>query len=330
MAGAAGSPAATIGVDIGGTKVSVARLEAGVLAPAFQEPTEKAGSEALVGQIAAAVDRVRAPGDGAVGIGVPSTVDFATGTARASVNIPLADVPLRRVLAERLGLPVFVDNDATVAGFAEAHDERGILATQHLVMFTVGTGVGGGLVLGGRVYRGATGAAAEIGHTLIGLDVAGGVAPARGRFPQPGSLEALAAGTELDRLAARAARDEPGSALGRALAAGEEVLGPDAVDAAQAGDPVAVALVALLGRRLGVGIANAINTFDPEVVAVGGGVSRAGELLIGPARATALQYVLPGVGTRTEIRAARHGVAAGVLGAALMAREELQHQEGSR
>lgn len=323
-------PPATVGVDIGGTKVSVARFASGELSGNFQEPTERASSAALVDQIVAAVERIREPGDAAVGVGVPSTVDFATGTARASVNVPLADVPLRQVLADRLATPVFVDNDATVAGFAEAHDGQGRLVTQHLVMFTVGTGVGGGLVLNGRVYRGATGAAAEIGHTIIGLDLAGGVPAPRERFPQPGSLEMLAAGTELDRLAQRAARDEAESALGRRLAAGEPVLGPDAVDAAQAGDPVALALLHLLARRLGVGIANAINTFDPEVVAVGGGVSRAGELLLGPARETALQYLLPGVGTQTEIRLARHGVAAGVLGAALMAREELEHQEGSR
>ena len=166
---------------------------------------------------------------------MPSVVDFATGTARSSVNIPLQGIALRRTLHERLNLPVVVDNDANVAAFAEAHDAAGRLVTRDLVMFTVGTGVGGGLVLGGRSYRGATGAAAELGHTLIGLDLTM-TAPAPRGFPQPGSLESLAAGRELDRLARSTAVAAPDSVLGRRAAAGETVLGPDAVDAAKAGD----------------------------------------------------------------------------------------------
>jgi glucokinase len=132
----------------------------------------------------------------------------------------------------------------------------------------------------------------------------------------------------LDRLARDAAREHPGSALGRALARRGTVGGPDAVLAAKDGDAVAVECVATLGRRLGVGVANAINTFDPQVVAIGGGVSSAGELLVGPARAVAVEYVLPGVGTTTEIRVARSGPQAGVRGAALLARIELKLQNG--
>jgi glucokinase len=228
-------------------------------------------------------------------------------------------------MGERLGVPVFVDNDATVAALAEAHNEQGGLDVRTLVMFTVGTGVGGGIVIDGRSYRGATGAAGEFGHTLIAIneDI-----PAATRFPQPGSLEALAAGHVLDRLAREAAAAYPGSALGRKLAAEGSVAGPDAVAAAKTGDEVAVACVARLGRRLGVGVANAVNTFDPEVVAIGGGVSSAGELLLGPLRAAALEYVLPGVGTATAIRIARSGPQAGVRGAALLARSELKSQNG--
>jgi glucokinase len=189
-------------------------------------------------------------------------------------------------------------------------------------MLTVGTGVGGGIVIDGRVYRGATGAAGEIGHTLVGVDL-DREAPADHEFPQPGSLEALASGHELDRLALRTAKQHPDSELGRRLTAGRAVAGPDAVEAAQAGDRDAIAALALLGARLGVGIANVINTFDPDVVTIGGGVSAAGELLLGPARETAERFVVPGVGTRTEIRLARWGPRAGVLGAALLARQEL-------
>ena len=143
---------------------------------------------------------------------MPSVVEFDTGRVVSSVNIPLADVPLREVLGERLGVPVFVDNDATVAALAEAHDENLRLVAHDLVMLTVGTGVGGGLVLGGRIYRGATGGAGELGHTIVGLDLAGSV-PRPTRFPQTGSLEFVACGHALDRLAKQSAGLHPESAL---------------------------------------------------------------------------------------------------------------------
>jgi glucokinase len=313
-----------IGVDVGGTKVSVAALESGRLSQPLLAATEEGSADALVEQLARQVEEV-ARSNGApeaVGVGIPSVIEFETGRVRSSVNVPLEDVALREVLSERLGLPVFVDNDATCAALAEAHDDEGRLDARHLVMLTVGTGVGGGIVIDGHIYRGATGAAGELGHTLIAADLSEGHAP-HGHFPQPGSLETLASGRALDAIAVASAAAHPDSALGRAREQGREVAGPDVVAAAHAGDEQARADLALLGARLGVGIANAINTFDPDVVAVGGGVSAAGELLLGPARDTAMRFVLPGVGTRTEIRLARSGPMAGVRGAALLARQEL-------
>jgi glucokinase len=249
-------------------------------------------------------------------------VNFEKGLVVSSVNIPLVDVPLREVLGDRLGVPVFVDNDATVAALAEAHDDDLKMVARDLVMLTIGTGVGGGLVLGGRIYRGATGAAGELGHTLVGLDLSGPV-PAAGKFPQPGSLEAVAAGHALDGLVERFAEDHPDSELGRRRGAGEKLTGVEAVEAAQNGDHDAARLIELWGERVGIGIANAINTFDPKEVVIGGGAARAGDLLLEPARRTAAAYVLPGLGTQTTIRVARHGVRAGVLGAALLAVHEL-------
>jgi glucokinase len=319
-------PLFVIGVDVGGTKTSVATLRGTAAGEPLVRPTERSSADALIAQIVAQVGEV-AGGDTptAIGIGIPSVVEFATGRVRSSVNIPLQDVPLRTVLSERFGLPVFVDNDATVAALAEAHDAEGRLDVRSLVMLTVGTGLGGGIVIDGRSYRGATGAAGELGHTLIAIAE---TIPAATGFPQPGSLESLAAGHVLDRLAQEAARAHPESALGAALAARGAVAGPDAVAAAHAGDAIAIECLATLGRRVGIGVANAINTFDPEVVAIGGGVSSAGDLLLGPARAVALEYVLPGVGTATEIRIARSGPQAGVRGAALLARSELNSQNG--
>jgi glucokinase len=294
-----------IGVDVGGTKVAVAVLEGTVLSEPTVRPTVLDSSEGLLDQLAEMIEAA-GPAD-AVGIGVPSVIDFATGTARHSVNVPLRDVPLRRILTERLKLPVFVDNDATVAALAEAHDDDLNKVAQSLILFTIGTGVGGGIILGGRIYRGATGGAAELGHQLVGADLSAGAPPHADKAPHPGSLERLAAGRALDALGRERGFDD-----GRAVVA-----------AARAGDASALEAIHILGERLGVGIANAINVFDPEQVVIGGGVSAAGELLLEPARAVARRFVLPGVGTRTEIRLARYGPRAGVRGAALLAGQEV-------
>lgn len=294
-----------IGVDVGGTKIAVALLDGTTLLEPVLQPTDTSNADAIVAQL---VKAVQAAGDAAaVGVAVPSVVDWESGRIRSSVNIPLHDVALREVLRERLGMPVFVDNDATCAGLAEAYDDDGLLVARHLVMFTVGTGVGGGIVIGGRVYRGATGAAAEIGHTIVGADLRRAAFAHSDECPQPGSLESLASGSALNEIAR-----ECGVTPGRVI------------DAANAGDAGAIAALELLGRRLGIGIANAINTFDPDLVVVGGGVSAAGELLLAPAREEAARYLLPGVGTRTDIRRARYGPLAGVRGAALLAGHELE------
>ena len=324
--------ASYIGLDVGGTKIAAARLSGGELVADALEPTDGSGAQALIDELCRAIESVRTDDVEAVGIGLPSVVEFASGRAKTSVNVPLQDVPIRELLSERAGLPVFVDNDASVAALAEACDGEEIVV-ENLVMFTVGTGVGGGLVLGGRPYRGATGAAAEMGHTLIGLRLEGGTPAAGESFPQPGSLESFAAGRELDRLAAEAVEENPDSYLGRRKAAGDErITGEDVVAGAKEGDEIALGLVTLLGERLGVGIANAINLLDPDVVAIGGGVSSAGDLLLEPAARVARSYVLPGVGESTEIRLARHGAQAGVLGAALLAKLETrranERQEG--
>jgi len=317
-----------IGVDLGGTKIAVARLQGRELSESKIEPTKRSGADVLIEQLAEMIESLRGDQLEGVGLGVPSVVEFDTGRVVSSVNVPLADVALREVLGERIGVPVFVDNDATVAALAEAHDEQLKLVARDLVMITVGTGVGGGLVLGGRIYRGATGGAGELGHTLVGLDLSGPVAPP-GRFPQPGSLESLGAGHALDQLVAESAEQHPDSPLGRRRAQGEQVGGADAVNAARTGDAQAARLVELWGERVGIGIANAINTFDPQEVVIGGGAARAGELLLAPARRVAADYVLPGLGTRTTIRVARHGVRAGVLGAALLAVHELETPSSS-
>jgi glucokinase len=316
-----------IGVDVGGTKVSVGWLQDGEFGGPKIVPTDLGSSTVLLDQLVEAIELVRTPDTVGVGIGIPSVIEWRTGRVKSSVNIPLRDIPLRSELRGQLGLPVYVDNDANVAALAEAHDgDR--LVHRDLVMITVGTGVGGGVIIGGRIFRGLTGAAPELGHIVVGLDLTDGCPAAADRFPQPGSLESLAAGTALDTMAAQMARAHPDSPLGRAGGEGEEGrLGPATVDLAHEGDADARKLVGILGERLGVGLANVINLFEPEVVAVGGGVARAGELLLEPARRVARGFIVPGVGDETVIRLARHGPEAGVIGAALLAAQELREEE---
>jgi glucokinase len=314
-----------VGIDVGGTKVAATLLGPDGMSEHAQQPTCLDSGDALIDQLVDIVGEVA--GDQsyeAVGIGVPSIVRFETGEIAASTNIPLKGVALRQVLGDRLGVPVFVDNDATVAALAEAHDEDLNLVSRNLVMITVGTGIGGGIVIDGRIFRGGSGGAGEVGMTLIGLACDPDLPPAGDHFPQPGSLEALAAGHALDRLAQAAAAAHPDSALGRLAASGKKVLGPDAVEAARDGDAAAIAAVRRWAHAVGVGIANAINTFDPDEVVIGGGAALAGSLLLDPAAEFAAGYVHPGLKGRANIRLARWGAPAGVLGAALLAVHELE------
>jgi glucokinase len=326
--------APVIGIDLRPTEVAVAPLRDGRLAESRVQPTERSQTAALIDQLAAMVESARTDDLRGVGIGVPRIVEFETGrvvsTSRpaspvtnGAVDVPLADVPLRQVLGERLGVPVFVDNDANVAALAEAHDEELELVVRHLVMLTVGMGVAGGLVLGGRIYRGASGAAGELGHTILGIDLAGAVPSPMG-FPQPGSLDFVASGHALDRLATVAGRVHPESALARFRAEGKPVLGADVIEAALDGDKSATRIVEVWGQRIGIGVANAIHTFDPEEVVIGGDAARAGALLLEPARRVALEYVLPGLGAHATIRLPRHREDARLIGAALLARCELE------
>jgi glucokinase len=316
-----------IGVDVGGTKIATAVLEGGELSESTIVHTEQGSQEALLEQLAGAIEAQRTPDTRAVGIGLPSIVEFATGRILASVNIPLHDIPLREQLSGRTGVPVYVENDAGCAALAEAFED-GQIRVSHLVMFTLGTGVGGGWVLGGRLYRGPTTSAAEVGHTIVGRDLTRGDEGPADAFPQHGSLESLASGRALDRLADEAALRYPDSFLGHKRDEAGDVNGLDVVEGAHADDDACRWCLEVLGERLGVGIANAINTFDPLEVVIGGGVSRAGELLLEPARRAAGRHVVPGLGLRTKIRIARHGPRAGVLGAALLAAQEYAESSG--
>ncbi len=309
----------SVGVDVGGTKIAAAAISGTSVVESHERPTVL-DPAAIVGEIEAAARAVidAAPGPvGAVGVGVPSQVHFATGRVMASVNIPLQGVELRQELGARLGLPVFVDNDGNCAALAEAFLAEGG-AARHLVMYTMGTGVGGGVVIDGQVFRGATGLGAELGHVVVQAD--GPECP--GNCPNRGCMEALCSGLALERDATALGRERPDSPLGEIVASKGRVTGRDTVAAAREGDPDACVLLEKLGTWLGVGVANAINTFEPERVAIGGGLSAAAEFFFDRAVEEASSRALPESLASVRIAIARGGPAAGVIGAGLLASQE--------
>jgi len=331
-----------IAVDIGGTKTAAAVTRARLpgtgearspeVVRQVVRPTVTASADAclaaLVDSIAGLIDAAGAdagrPGaDGAgrvegIGVGTASMVDFAAGRVVDSVNLPLRDVPLRAVLEERFALPVVVDNDATVATVGEHVFGAGVGARE-MLMLTLGTGVGGGIIAGGRPYRGASGAAGELGHVMV--DVDGPPCPAR--CPNRGCLEAYVSGTAMGAAALAEARAKPASALGRALAAGEAVDGPLLSRLALDGDADAVAVVTRIGEYLGAGLVTLVNVFNPELVVIGGGAAAAGELLFAPARRVLAARGLRPQRDEARVVAARFGNDAGLVGAAALALTEL-------
>jgi len=257
----------------------------------------------------------------AVGFGIPALIDQRTGTAVISVHLPLAELAFGDVMTERIGLPVFVDNDANVTALAE-HRSGAAHGAREAVVLTIGTGIGGGLIIRDQVFRGSVGAGAELGHVVIDMDGP----PCQGNCPNRGCVEALASGTALVREAHRIAGERPHSGLGRALSSGRALMGPLVTELAHDGDEAAIDVIALIGSRLGVAIASFVNIFNPEVVVIGGGVIAAGELLLGPAREVVAARALPPSRDLVQIVAARYGVEAGMIGAAALAFDGLARQ----
>ncbi|MGA3488011.1 ROK family glucokinase [Micromonosporaceae bacterium DT55] len=310
----------TIGVDVGGTKVAggVVDDDGTVLARTRRDtPAEDVGKTRdviieVVGELAEEHPVA------AVGIGAAGWIDAHRSRVLFAPNLAWRDEPLRDYVRDAVGLPVTVENDANVAAWAEFRYGAGRDADDSMIMFTIGTGVGGGIVLGGELVRGANGVAAELGHMLA---VPNGHECGCGRF---GCIEQYASGTALVRLARAGARQEPRRAeILLDLAGGDPdaIAGPMVTAAARHGDEISTAAFAQVGHWLGIGLADLTQLLDPQVLVVGGGVVEAGELLLGPARETfadhlAQRRLLP----MAEIRPAELGNTAGVIGAADLAR----------
>ena len=255
----------------------------------------------------------------AVGFGIPCLIDYdrrSGGLVGASAD--RSELAFADVMAERLALPVFMDNDGNLALLAE-HRAGAARGERNAVMLTLGTGIAGAIMIGGEIYRGSQGAAGELGHVVISAD-----GPDCGPgCPSRGCLESLASGTALVREALSVAQDRPHTRLGKALQSGREITGPLVSELAHDGDAEAIALLAALGEWLGVALAGIVNVFNPDVVVIGGGVIAAGELILAPARRVMRERALALPAAHVRVLAAHYGAEAGMLGAALLARDRL-------
>jgi glucokinase len=312
-----------VAVDLGGTKLLTGVVDReGTVVKRTVRPTDLSSEQALLAELEEAVDEVGRDGVDALGVGIPSLIDQRVGRAVSSVNIPLADVDLRDHLAARFGVPVMIENDANAAALAEHRFGAG-RGARHMIMLTLGTGIGGGLILDGRLYRGAIGAAGELGHITLDLDGP----PCQGTCPGQGHLEALASGTAADALAARTAAERPDGDLGLASRSGHAVDARVAVELALQGPGDAREVLSRIGTYLGVGIASYVNVFNPELVVIGGGFARAGDLLFEPARRVVAERALAPGRELVRIVPAVLGVEAGLIGAGLVGYEALDGAE---
>jgi glucokinase len=288
----------TIGLDAGGSAIKGVRLEGERIAAELRRPHHGVD---LIGLIVAAAAELSTPDVEAVGVGLAGLVRHPGGEFVWGPHLPLFNVETRPILEEKLALPVAVDNDANLAALAESR--MGVARDRsHVLVLSFGSGIGGGLILGGRVYRG-TSFAGEVGH--MRLTEAGDLCACGNR----GCWETLVSGSVLDRAARRI--------LDR------NATGEDLVAAADRGDAEAIAALAEAGRWLGIGVANLVAVLDPELVVVGGAAAQAGEWLLEPAR-MAMRENLRSDGHRPLPRVVRAGLGpiAAAIGAAILAGEE--------
>ncbi|HEY7174193.1 MAG TPA: ROK family glucokinase [Micromonosporaceae bacterium] len=310
----------TIGVDIGGTKVlgGVVREDGAVIAQSRRDTPAASPADTLDRIVEVVADLVADHDVEAVGIGAAGWIDASRSTVLFAPNLAWRNEPLRDELARRIKLRVVVENDANVAAWAEFQYGAAKDADDSMVMFTIGTGIGGGIVLGGELVRGAHGIAGEFGHVLAVPD--GHPCGCGSR----GCLEQYASGKALTRFAQDAIeRDFSAGARLLQVAGGDvtKVTGPMITEAAMSGDLLARSAFEQTGRWLGRGLSDIAQIFDPQVIVVGGGVIEAGDLLLAPARKAYVDRLAQRANLPVApIIPAAMGIMAGVCGAADLAR----------
>ncbi len=285
-----------IGVDLGGTKILAGVIDGnGIVHETVERPTVTTSQTALLDDLADVVRQLPLDGIAAVGFGIPSRIDFATGLALGAVNIPIQDVYFAQEMHDRLGLPVEMENDASCAAYAEFKLGAG-RGTNDLMALTLGTGVGGGIVANGALFRAYT----ELGHIVIVEDGE----PCQGACSGRGHVETYCSGTAADKLARR-------------------VIGPNATarDLVEQGHPA----LDEIGHHLGVAIGSLVNVFGSTRVVIGGGFGIAAfDYLVPAARLAVLREALAPSGQTLEIERAQLGTEAGLIGAGLIAVESLE------
>jgi glucokinase len=308
-----------IGLDIGGTKINAFRVARdGSILARSNAPTPAEDEEATLAKMIELAGGLRAGNVVAVGVGAAGMVDSSQGELRFAPNLAWRNLPIAVRMREALGLPVLVENDASMAAFGEYRFGAG-RGYRHLLLVAVGTGIGGGIVADGRLFRGAHGFASEIGHIIV--EPGGPLCGCGNR----GCWEQVAAGRAIGRMGRQAAT-EPDSAI-RRLAGGDpdKITGRLVTEAGLQGDDVAKGILSEAGRRLGEGIAGLVNVLDPQIVVVGGGVIVAGDLLLDPARASFREAVEgPDYRPPVPLVPAELGNDAGAVGSAALALEELR------
>jgi glucokinase len=307
-----------LGVDVGGTKLLAVVVDGDGAVVSEQKVARPRGGDAVVETVAGLAADVDA-----IGLGIAGLVDRG-GVLRVAPNLAeIEDFPFRDRLADRLGRPVAVDNDATVAAWGEFR-VGAAAGAQDAVVVTLGTGIGGGVIAGGVLQRGATGFAGEPGHMVV--DPNGPACPCGRR----GCWERFASGSGLGRLGREAAEAGRAPAV-LELAGGdpEAVRGEHVGDAAQAGDVGALAVMDAFAWWVALGVANLVNILDPEVVVVGGGLVELGDVLLDPVRSKYTDLVLaPQHRPAVPIVAATLGERAGAIGAGLLALDQCEAGPG--
>jgi glucokinase len=309
----------TVGVDVGGTKIAAGLVdERGQVIKRERTESPATDPKQIVRTIGELVRNLS--GDEtveAVGLSAAGFVDKARAMVVFAPNLAWRDEPLKRLLEEELELPVVVENDANAAAWGEFTFGAGE-DVEDLLMLTIGTGVGGGMVIDGELVRGGFGMGGEVGHITM---VPGGVPCPCGNL---GCLESYGSGTALVRVSRELAGTDPESAKGLVARAGGDpsrITGPLVTATAQEGDPFAIARLAELGDWLGQGVATLTAVLDPNVVVIGGGVGEAGDLLLDPIRDSFARHVTArGHRPMLEIRQAQLGNAGGLIGVADLAR----------
>jgi glucokinase len=309
-----------VGLDVGGTKINAFRVARdGTILDRRTGPTPADDTEATLASMIDLAEQVVTGDVLAVGVGAAGMVDADDGVLRFAPNLAWRELPIETRMRDALDLPVLVDNDANVAAYAEYRFGAG-RGYRHLLLVTVGTGIGGGIVSDGRLFRGAHGFAAEIGHIIVEPD-----GPPCG-CGNRGCWEQIAAGQAIARLGREAAATPEGATILEVAGGDPElVTGAVVTRTATDGDPASVAILREVGRRLGEGIAGLLNVLDPQLVVVGGGaIEGGGELILGPARAACERSVeAPEHRPNVPIVPAEFGNDAGAIGAATLALEEL-------